>query len=248
MALSQAFTRYENELLPEERTPVTGPMEALLGQALAMQAERQAAEAERKAASEALKRLDAAAVTAVRQIRLLLGGRFAQTPELAQGWGFTVRQTGRSAGYILMPRGQDEVRLCLEQYIEAELARPLAEQFTTPVLADMVALRDDIEQQWQARNRTEQRRLQANAGLGELCQQLSGELRRALSYLIMVNYDGQADRELGQWGFRVISRTSGNPVPPNGAPFDAPADAPEDAPDGDPAAMSMPMAMAMEPT
>jgi hypothetical protein len=216
--LAQAFVRYENELSADERTPHTGTIEAILAQALAAQTERQKAEAERRAASEALKRLDAAALTAVRQIRFMLAGHFAQTPEQAQAWGFTVRQTGRSAGHILMPNHRKEVRLCLKQYISREQTRRATEQFTLLALADMVALRDNIQQQRQIQSRAKQRRLQANAQLDDLCQQLSAQLRRALSYLIMVKFDGQGDRQLGLWGFQVLSRTSGGSATPESEP------------------------------
>lgn len=59
-----------------------------------------------------------------------------------------------------------------------------------------------------ARQEAAQRRKQNFARLTELCLDIRAELRRGLGYLVVVRYDGELDRELEQWGFRITARTS----------------------------------------
>lgn len=221
LQLAQAFVDQENSLLPENRTRYTASIETALATAQAAQTASAMQETSRKLASETLKRLDATARTTVGQIRNLLKGRFAHSPEQAQTWGFFVRQSGRGAGNILMPRGRGEILTCLNKYIATEEARPLGEQFTEPPLADLIALRDELTQQLQQRNRARQERLTHNADLEETCATLSKELRLALTAILLNNYDGEPERELGRWGFEVVARTPRQPPAEEGEPEEA---------------------------
>jgi hypothetical protein len=226
LALAQAFVRYENELPADEQTPFTADIQTVLAEALTVQTESQMAENERKEFSEMLKETEAAAETAVRQIQALLGVYLAQAPVRAQAWGFTVRQTGHYAGHILLPRSRDEIILCLNQYVEKEQSQPVEEQFSLPPLAEMMALRDALQQQLVARDEAEQRRMQANVQLDALCTHLSRELRRALGYIMIMRYEGETDRMLGQWGFRVVAAPGASTAVPepeaNGADEELP--------------------------
>jgi len=207
LRLAQAFVTQENSLLPEERTRYTANIEAMLNVALAARNASAAEEANRKAASETLKRLDATACTTVGQIRSLLEGRFKHNPEQAQQWGFFVRQSGHGAGNILTPRGRDDIMVCLEAYIATEEARLAAERFTEPPLADVVTLHDALAQQLVQRNQSRQERLSHNSRLDEACASLAKELRLALADLVLKNFDGEAERDLGRWGFDVVARS-----------------------------------------
>lgn len=211
LRLAQAFVDHENSLLPEDRTRYTASIEAALADAQTAQTDSIAQEASRKLASETLKQLDAAARQTVSQIRSLLQGRFPHTPAQAQAWGFFVRQSGRGAGNILMPRGRLNILACLDQYILTEAARPIEEQFIEPPLAEVIALRDGINQQLQQRNQSRQERLTHNASLEEACTTLAKELRLALTTIVLNKYDGEPERELGRWGFEVVARTPRRP-------------------------------------
>ena len=201
--LAQAFVAYEATRPEASRTPYTARIETAVTAALAAQDQ----EAARKAASEALKRTEQAVRRTVRQLRSLLAGHFAATPERAQAWGFYVRQTGRSAGQILMPQARPELLACLNEYIATETARPEAERFTQSPLAEVVALRDNLVQQQQSRNQARQSRLQENGRGSSLNEQLFEDLRLALTYLMVVEFAGEPDRMLAQWGFEVVARS-----------------------------------------
>lgn len=210
LTLAQAFVAQENSLPLEDRTRYTASIETALATALATQAASAAQEVSRKSASETLKRLDATSRTTVSQIRSLMEGRFAYNPEQAQTWGFFVRQSGRGAGNILTPRGRDDIIACLNQYITAEEARPIGEQFTEPPLNDVIALRDDLVHNLHQRDQARQERLTQNAALDEACTTLAKELRLALTALLL-NYQGEPELILGRWGFQLMTRTTRPP-------------------------------------
>lgn len=212
LELAQAFVAYENTRPVENRTPYTAQIETAVADALAAQEIAIDEEANRKSASEALKRTREDAKTLLRQIRSLLAGRFTRTPEQAQAWGFMVRQTGRSAGLILMPKTLTDVRTCLNEYIATEQARPELEQFIEPPLAEVIAVRDSLMQQRQLRNQSRQTRLRENGRSSLLIQQIREELRKAMGYLMLVEFNSQPDRTLSQWGFEVVARTT-RPAP-----------------------------------
>lgn len=209
--LAEAFVRYEGTLPEADQTPFTAEIQTALAAVQPALDQASDQEVSRKAASEALKRTEQAAKVTVRQLRSLLTGHFSGTPERAQAWGFIVRQTGRSAGQLLMPQTRAEIVSCLNAYIDTELARPEAERFTQPPLADVAALRDSLVQQQQNRNEAHQLRLQENGRIETLTHDIYENLRLALSYLVLVTFKGEPDRTLAQWGFSVVART---PRPP----------------------------------
>ena len=211
LELAQAFVAFEATRPEAERTPFTTQIETAVAAAAAAQETAVDQEAARKAASEALKRTQRSAKLTLQQIRSLLAGHFAATPEQAQAWGFIVRQTGRSAGQILMPQSRAEMIACLSEYIDTETARAEPERFTQPPLAEVIALRDSLVQQRQSRNAARQSRLQENGRWHTLTEQLFNDIRLALSYLILVNFDGEPNRNLAQWGFALVSRTPRQP-------------------------------------
>ena len=209
--LAQAFVAQEATRPVVSRTPYTTGIETAVAAALAAQDAAQEQEAARKAAAEALKRTEQTAKRLVRRMRNLLAGHFADTPEQAQAWGFFVRQTGRSAGQILIPQSRHELLTCLNEYVATELARPEAERFPQPPLAEIVTLRDELVQQQQSRNQARQSRLQENGRSDRLNEQLFDDLRLALSYLMLVEFGGQPDRLLAQWGYEVVARSPRQP-------------------------------------
>lgn len=207
ITLAQAFTRREAALAARDRTPVYEAMAAILTEAEAAQLAAFASENARKEASESVKELDRAAQKTARQVRDLLAYRFAESPVLAQQWGLTVHQTGRSAGRILLPANRNERLAFLDAYIRKESSQPAEAQFSNPDLSEVTALRDNLKAQLLARQEASQQRKQSNARLTALCEDLRSELRRGLGYLVVVRYDGELDRELEQWGFRITART-----------------------------------------
>lgn len=204
--LAEAFVAYETALPQAEQTPFTANIQAALAEVQVAQEDAASQEAHRKAASEALKRHEQTAKATLNQMRNFLAAHFAHAPEQAQAWGFVVRQTGRSAGQILMPRTRAEIITCLSEYINTETARPEAERFPQPSLADVITLRDNLVQQRQQRNQARQTRLQKNGRVDALAQQLFEDLRLALGYLVLVQFNGQPDRALAQWGYTVVAR------------------------------------------
>lgn len=221
LELAQAFVAFEATRPEVERTPFTARMATAVSDATTAQETALDQEAARKAASEALKRTQHTAKRTLQQIRSLLAGHFATTPEQAQAWGFIVRQTGRSAGQILMPQNHAEMITCLGEYIATENGRAEAERFPQPPLAEVVALHTSLIQQRQSRNTARQSRLRENGRLEALSDQLFADLRLALGYLMLVEFDGEPNRDLAQWGFEVVSRS---PRPPreemNGEPLE----------------------------
>lgn len=211
LRLAQAFVAQENSLPPEDRTRYTASIQAALADAQTAQSDAIAQEASRKMASETLKQLEVTARKTVSQIRSLLKGHFPHNPAQVQTWGFFVRQSGRGAGNILMPRGRINILACLDQYILTEEARPIEEQFTEPPLPEVIALRDALNQQLQQRNRARQERLTHHARLEDACATLAKELRLALTTIVLNNFDGEPERELGRWGFEVVARTPRRP-------------------------------------
>lgn len=211
LELAQAFVAYENSRPIEARTPHTAQIETAVTAAMAAQEIAIDEEANRKSASEALKRTREDARALLRQIRSLLEGRFARTPEQAQAWGFMVRQTGRSAGVILMPKTLTNIRACLNEYIATEQARPELEQFSEPPLAEVIAVRDNLMQQRQIRNLSRQIRLQENGRSDSLIQAIRDDLRKALGYLMLVEFDSEPNRNLANWGYEVVARTPRQP-------------------------------------
>ncbi|MCA9875461.1 MAG: hypothetical protein KC441_17440 [Anaerolineales bacterium] len=206
LQLAEDFMRCEAGRPAEEQTPFTLAIGQLLDEANALFLQAKEMENQRRLASEAYKRLTRSAYEVTRRIRDLLASRYHSTPELAQNWGLTVRQTGRSAGLVLMPQSTKEVTTFLDDYIRCEEARPAAERIQDPALSDMIQLRDDLELQHRAANESRRRRILYNQQGNDLCLKLASELRRALVYLITSYGNGEPDRELEAWGFRVVAR------------------------------------------
>jgi hypothetical protein len=211
LELAQAFVAFEATLPEAERTPFTARLETAVTEAIAAQETAVDQEAARKVASEALKRTQYTAKRTLQKMRSLLAAHFADTPEQAQAWGFMVRQTGRSAGQILMPRKREQIIACLNEYIGTETARPEAERFAQPPLAQVTALRDSLVQQRQSRNVARHSRLQENGRYSSLIEQLFNDVRLGLSYLVLVNFQGAPSRNLARWGFEIVGRNPRQP-------------------------------------
>lgn len=210
MALAQAFVSYESTLASGARTPYYEPMQEALAESRRLQLAIPLSESKRKQASEKYKDAEDAAERIAGQIRNLLAAVFVQAPVMAEDWGLVVRQTGRSAGQILVPHGPQERLAFLEKYIHTESARPEAEQFRHPTLTEVTAVYEALVTQRQAREDAKQQRMRDNDRLNDLCGELFEGLRCALSYLMLTRYNRMADRQLAQWGFYVVARTKDN--------------------------------------
>ena len=163
-------------------------------------------ESGRKQASEALKRAQKHAYAMAKQAVNILEATFADEPAKAQDWGFIVRQTGRSAGRILLPKSRDELLATLNIYIDQEESRPEAERFTLPALADMTTARDDLNHYLRTRDENRRSRKRANADRRRLSAETRKMLNEAAAYLVLTQCDGQICPELEKWGFIVEER------------------------------------------
>lgn len=206
LALGQAFMRYENTLPTEERTPKTGEINTLVLELRGTHQRAQAAEIERKKSSEALKRTETNIRQLIRMAQNILTATFANEPEQAQAWGFIVRQTGPSAGRILLPSSREEILECVDRYIVMEETRPTTERFTLPPYDLMVNARASLIQHLQEREKYLNLRKQANAEALQLARQLRIALKQALSHLIIYRCNGDICHDLTNWGFRITNR------------------------------------------
>ena len=208
LALGRQFVRRDQGLSAAEQFPKLTAIDTIV---LEMGAARQRtieAEAARKEASEALKRTEKTARQMIRMAQNMLEATFATQPEKAQAWGFIVRQTGPSAGRLLLPLSRDEMIDCLDRYITTEMSRPEAEQFTLPSFAQIVSIRDQLKQHLEERDQQLHLRKQNHAQVLAFSRQLRALLKEALTHLILYKCDGTVCRDLENWGFRVTAKST----------------------------------------
>ena len=166
-------------------------------------------EAQRSIASDTVKRLDQEVFRYLKQALLNLRALFWKTPSKAEAWGFDVKQT---TGSINFPRGKKDQRRVLNSYIAKEESRPLSERFDDPDLNQMIAVRDQLqENMYIARSRQKQRKT-SRAARDEIFRRLRETLRLAAGAIIVLHFDHKITLDLQKWGFDVFERSTQSPT------------------------------------
>lgn len=207
MELAQAFLTYEGTLAAEAQTPNRRAIETISAEIRRLKQSVTTVEGDRTTASEAFKRAERDSIRTVGQIHNVLDATFAATPERAQAWGLIVRQTGPSAGRILLPQEREDRLAFLETYIRVESDRPEAEQFTLPPLTQVRSVYQAMLDQRQGRDDAKRQRVRENARLAGFYSSLAEELRLAAGYLVAAQPNRQPDPEMNKWGFTIVTNT-----------------------------------------
>jgi len=206
VALAEAFVRHELSLPPEQRTLLTEPLQARLAQLQqALQNKRQG-QIQTTVASGWVKQLEQRARNLVRQMQRHLTAVFFEQPTKATAWGFTVRQTGRRAGTLLLPIGRDAVLGVMAAYIRQEQSRPAAEQFTLPALSEVESVRADLAAQVAAFQQSTALKEAGRAASVRLSAEVLVHLQVALAYLMITRFDSKVTPHLQAWGFNIVER------------------------------------------
>lgn len=204
-ALTRQFIEHEQTLLPEQQTPYTAPLADLLQQTVPHSNARLNGETQRRLAAGAIERLDQQSRKVVGHIWRNLNAVFAETPELAAQWGFTVKSSGR----ILMPRTRTERLAVLNVYISREEGRPEEERFSRPDLAEVIQVRDELEAKLADRTAGRTRREASIAATKNLAPQMFNLLQAAVVHLWAHEFNFSLNPDLQKWGFDVIERRNG---------------------------------------
>ena len=198
------FLRQEDQAPASAHTVFTEDIRVLTTSSGQLLLQKRSGESQRVLSSEAVKRLEASAKKFVNQIHSLLEATFPDTPERATEWGFEVKQTGRGAGTILLPRDRTDTLQTLKMYIAQEESRPLAEQFKSPVLSDVKAVYDGLSQNLATRQAGQTQRESGTAQIAAVAEELLDLLQAAMQ----------------RWGLDVVARTpqpAGDTPPAAGA-------------------------------
>ena len=201
----QNFVAYDETLPPEEQSYLLPALRQHLQECVPSQNSFKASEAKRTIASEAVKRLDEQAKIIIRKIHRKIDLEYMETPEAAEEWGFQVKQ---GTGNILLPKTQSERLALLDTYIANEESRPPEERFTTPDLAVVTGLRDDLKTNLTARRTSRSRRKDSHSARTEALEALYDTLRMAGGLLVLEKFNRTVTTGLEKWGFEVVKRQS----------------------------------------
>ncbi|MCB0162593.1 MAG: hypothetical protein KDI79_00110, partial [Anaerolineae bacterium] len=126
-----------------------------------------------------------------------------ETPEAAEQWGFKVKQSTRN---ILMPQTRPQRLALLNAYIAKEESRPAEERFTTPDLAEVVALRDDLKANLAVRRTSQNRRKASLTASNDTLKALYECIRAAGTVILIKHFNRTIHQDLTKWGFEVVKR------------------------------------------
>ena len=199
----ESFVTYDETLPPEQQSPLLPEIRELLQQCTPSQNVIITSEAQRTMASEAVKRLDEQATTLIRKIHRMFNHTFFETPEAAEQWGFKVKQSTRN---ILMPQNRPQRLALLNAYIAKEESRPAEERFTTPDLAEVVALRDDLKANLAIRRNSQNRRKASLTASNDALKALYDCMRTAGAVILIKHFNRTIHQDMTKWGFEVIRR------------------------------------------
>ena len=212
--LAEAFVRHELSLPPEQRTLLTEPLQARLAQLQQALQDKRQGQIRATVASGRVKQVEQRARNLVRQIQRHLTAVFFERPAQATAWGFTVRQTGRRAGTLLLPIGRDALLSVLSAYIRQEQSRPAAEQFTLPVLSEVAAARTELTEQVAAFQQATALKEAGRAASVRLATEVLVHLQVALAYLMITRLDSKVTPQLQAWGFNIVERRARSKAEP----------------------------------
>lgn len=211
--VGETFLAYDRTLPLEQQSPFKDDIAQLLQDCSPQQDEFKQSEAQRTIASENLKRHEEQAYRFLQRIHLNLKSYLYETPEEAEEWGFEVKQSTRN---IMMPSKKDRLKV-LSRYIAKEEGRPEAERFTTPDLAAIIEVRDQLQERKKRIHSSHVQRKSSRVARDATLQALKDTLRAAGTVIIVKNLGRVISPELGKWGYEVYERSS-RPDNPNDAP------------------------------
>lgn len=203
IAAGEIFVAYDETLPPAQQSPLLPDIRQLLQQCIPSQKEFQTSEAQRTIASETVKRLDEQAKTVVRKIHRKFHLELFETPEVAEQWGFQVKQSTRN---ILLPKRLPGRLALLNAYIAKEESRPPEERFTTPDLVEVTRLRDELKANLAVRRSSYGRRKASYSNRAVALKKLYECLRVAGSMIIIKHFDHTITTGMEKWGFEVPKR------------------------------------------
>ncbi|HRV91622.1 MAG TPA: hypothetical protein P5526_05630 [Anaerolineae bacterium] len=200
---SRALIKYEQSLPSEEQLRHTPYMAALVTDWDAADAKRLDGEVQRAEAAEAIERLDREMIEVVRTIRKIIDAAFPTNPSRAKAWGFEAKKSTKN---ILLPQTRKEHLNLLDKYIAKEQSRPEEERFTSPNLADVIRVRDDLRQQLDIRAAGQNQREEAVVTCNQIAADLYNFLQSAATDLLTFKFKFKLTVELQKWGYDVSPR------------------------------------------
>ena len=206
LKLGQTFVTHDQSFRPNNGSPFTGLIAARVETLETGLSSKTTGTIDFMTAGGSLKQLDAQAKLLARQARDTVSGFCAGQSTQGVQWGFGVRQSGRSAGQLLLPATRDEVLKVFEVYIPKELSRPEAERFAFPRLAEVQAVRDGLAGQLAARQQSGAVKEGSRASSLSVAAELLDLLQAALAHLIVTRFNFKVTPELQAWGYEVIER------------------------------------------
>lgn len=201
----RAFVTYDQTRPLEEQLPFTPWIADLLQEAAMCEQQQREGEEQRAVASEEMKEAHQRLRKLVRIMRKTLDAALPETPTKAKGWGFKVKQ---STAKILLPQTPEEHLNVADAYIVKELSRPEAERFTSPQLAEVIAVRKAVAEKTARRNAGQNRRETAIARANAIAAEMYDHLQGAASFLMNFRYKNVITPELQNWGYIVVTRRS----------------------------------------
>ncbi len=204
--LCSAFLAKEDTLAVSARTVYTEDVRALYEQSGAALDLKASGESQRVLSSEEVKALDKQSVVLIKKIHRTMLYEFAETPAEASKWGFDIKQTGKRSGTILIPDGRAAIVKVLAQYATAERARPAAERFKAPVLADVDKVVTGLQNNLGARQTGKSQRTTGTQQTLDTAAKLLDLLQAAAVQIVVKRFNGKVTPELGQWGYEVSAR------------------------------------------
>lgn len=227
---SRSLIKYEQSLPPEERLRHTPFMVALVADWDEADAKRLDGESQRAEAAEAVERLDREMIEVVRTIRKIIDAAFPTNPSRAKAWGFEAKKSTKN---ILLPQTRKEHLNVLDKYIAKEQSRPEEERFTSPNLAEVIRVRDELREQLDIRAAGQNQREEAVVTGNQIAADLYNYLQSAMTDLLTFKFGFKLTVELQKWGYDVSPRRTPATDEEEEAVANAPAEkgtAPEPAP------------------
>lgn len=194
---------YEQSRPPEEQLPHTPKLVELRQQWTEWDHKRLAGETQRAAAAEKVEKLDQEMIEQVRRMRKILDATFPDMPTQAIAWGFKVKQSTKN---ILLPRTRQQHLVLLDKYIAKEQSRPEAERFTSPDLAEITRIRDELRSQLALRLAGQTQREEAVVAGSEVIANMYNYLQAVAVHLLTFQFDFKLTVELQNWGYDVVLR------------------------------------------
>ena len=199
----QAFIRYEQRRPPQAQLPHTPILIELLRQWAANDQKRTDGETQRAIAAEQVQQFDQAVTDVVRHARKTLDAAFPTNLAKAKAWGFEAKKSTKN---ILLPQTRKEHLNLLDKYIAKEQSRPEEERFTSPNLADVIRVRDDLRQQLDIRAAGQNQREEAVVTCNQIAADLYNFLQSAATDLLTFKFKFKLTVELQKWGYDVSPR------------------------------------------